>query len=197
MKRLLLAHISRGCDMLIFPYCPSSPAAPPSASEVKMLTAQCREALRDVGGMPIFFDLSSGDRMISQTESACLSALGSGGQALRPLFHWMETRIPRLYAGQPIGIIHGDLNVSNLITEGGDLRYILGWQRPMLAPLALEQALALRLAGYESEDGDWGKFATVCHILWYAWAYTHVLPIEGVRQTALKLADGFASPLAE
>ena len=30
----------------------------------------------------------------------------------------------------------GDLNVSNLITEGGDLRYILGWQRPMLAPLA-------------------------------------------------------------
>lgn len=157
MKRLLLAHISRGCDMLIFPYCPSSPAAPPSASEVKMLTAQCREALRDVGGMPIFFDLSSGDRMISQTESACLSALGSGGQALRPLFHWMETRIPRLYAGQPIGIIHGDLNVSNLITEGGDLRYILDWQRPMLAPLALEQALALRLAGYESEDGDWGS----------------------------------------
>ena len=121
--------------MLIFPYCPSSPAAPPSASEVKMLTAQCREALRDVGGIPIFFDLSSGDRMISQTESACLSALGSGGQALRPLFHWMETRIPRLYAGQPIGIIHGYLNVSNLITEGGDLRYILGWQRPMPAPL--------------------------------------------------------------
>lgn len=189
MKRLLLAHISRGCDMLIFPYCPSSPAAPPSASEVKMLTAQCREALRDVG--------STGDRMISQTESACLSALGSGGQALRPLFHWMETRIPSLYAGQPVGIIHGDLNVSNLITEGGDLRYILDWQRPMLAPLALEQALALRLAGYESEDGDWGKFATVCHILWYAWAYTHVLPIEGVRQTALKLADGFVSPLAE
>nr|WP_304578026.1 phosphotransferase [uncultured Acetatifactor sp.] len=183
--------------MLIFPYCPSSPAAPPSASEVKMLTAQCREALRDVGGMPIFFDLSSGDRMISQTESACLSALGSGGQALRPLFHWMETRIPRLYAGQPIGIIHGDFNVSNLITEGGDLRYILGWQRPMLAPLALEQALALRLAGYESEDGDWGKFATVCHILWHAWTYTHVLPIEGVRQMALKLADGFVSPLAE
>lgn len=59
------------------------------------------------------------------------------------------------------------------------------------------QAQALRLAGYESEDGGWGKFATVCHILWYAWAYTHVLPIEGVRQTALKLADGFASPLAE
>ena len=149
---------------------------------------------------------------------------------------------------QPIGIIHGDLNVSNLITEGGDLRYILGWQRPMLAPLALEQALALRLAGYESEDGrlmvdivfkdmgsvpayefdvpvmlvsltafiaiyeilmyvalalrlagyesedgDWGKFATVCHILWHAWTYTHVLPIEGVRQMALKLADGFVS----
>jgi hypothetical protein len=77
------------------------------------------------------------------------------------------------------------------------LRYILGWQRPMLAPLALEQALALRLAGYESEDGDWGKFATVCHILWHAWTYTHVLPIEGVRQMALKLADGFVSPLAE
>lgn len=195
---LLHAESCRGCDMLIFPYCPSSHAAAPSVSEVKQLSAQCREALRNVAGMPVFFDLSSPDEMIAQTESACLSALGNGWPeaGLSPLFRWMEAQIPRLYDGQPIGIIHGDVNASNLITEGGALRYILDWQRPMLAPLALEQALALRLAGYETEDGDWGKLATVCHLLWYAWAYAHVLPLEGVRQTALKLAGGLASGLS-
>ena len=89
--------------------------------------------------------------------------------------------------GQPVGIVHGDINESNLIRENHSLRYILDWQRPMLAPLALEQALALRLAGYQDEDKDWDNFALACHILWYSWSYVHVLPIESVQQIACEL----------
>lgn len=191
---LLHAETCRGCDMLIFPYCPPSDAVSLSASQVKALSGQCGELLRTAGEMPVFFDLSSADRMISQTEAACLSALGQEARqaGLSPLFHWMEAQVPRLYAGQPIGLVHGDIKEANLIREGGAIRYILDWQRPMLAPSALEQTLALLLAGYEPEDGDWGRMALACYVLWYAWAYTHVLPIEGVRQTVLKLIAGFS-----
>lgn len=190
---LLHGETCRGCDMMIFPYCPPSDAAVTSASQVMELSGQCGELLRAIGEMPVFFDLSSADRMISQTETACLSALDQADRqtGLSSLFRWMEAQVPRLYAGEPIGLVHGDINAGNLIREGGAVRYILDWQRPMLAPLALEQALALRLAGYKSEDRDWGHMALACHILWYAWAYVHVLPIEGVRQTVLKLIDGF------
>ena len=190
---LLHAETCRGCDMMIFPYCPPSDAVVPSASRVMELSRQCSDMLRAAGEMPAFFDLSSADRMISQTEAACLSALNQaeGQTMLSPLFRWMESQVPRLYAGQPIGMVHGDIQAANLITEGDAVRYILDWQRPMLAPLALEQALALRLGGYASEDRDWGHMALVCHILWYAWAYVHVLPIEGVRQTVLNLIAGF------
>ena len=147
--------------------------------------------------MPVFFDLSSADKIISQTESACLSASGSCAKepGLSPLFRWMETNVPLLYANQLIGIIHGDIHASNLVREDGALRYILDWQRPMLAPLALEQAIALRLAGYESEDKDWQNLASICQILWFAWAHAHVLPIEGVRQSMWKLISDFSDGL--
>lgn len=108
------------------------------------------------------------------------------------LLNWMETELPRLYAGQPVGAVHGDINMSNLIMEAGTVRYILDWQRPMLAPLPLEQALAMRLAGCPSKLKDWDLMALACHILWYAWAYIHVLPIESVQQTAYKLIAGFS-----
>jgi aminoglycoside phosphotransferase (APT) family kinase protein len=54
--------------------------------------------------------------MISQTESACLSASGNCVKepGLSALFRWMETNVPYLYADQPIRIIHGDIRASNL-----------------------------------------------------------------------------------
>lgn len=188
---LLYAESCRGCDMLVFPYCRSSSAAIPF--QAKTLANQCGELLQTVNDIPIFFDLSSADKMIAQTETACLALGGVRGPELSLLFNWMEAELPRLYTNQPVGIIHGDINLSNLIMEAGAVRYILDWQRPMLAPLALEQALAMRLAGCPSKAQSWDLLALTCHILWYAWAYTHVLPIKGVQEIVQKLMAEFST----
>ena len=52
-----------------------------------------------------------------------------------------------------------------------------------------------RIVGYESEDKDWQNLASICQILWFAWAYAHVLPIEGVRQSMWKLISDFSDGL--
>ncbi len=85
--------------------------------------------------------------------------------------------------------------MCSIVIEDGALRYILDWQRFMLAPLALEQAIALRLAGYESEDKDWQNLASICQILWFVWAHAHVLPIEGARHSMWKLISDFSDGL--
>lgn len=192
---LLHAESCNGCDMLIFPYVRSTSPAVSSPAQEEALVSQCGELLQTTHHMPVFFDLSSAKKMISLTKDACLAVGGVPEPELSSLFRWMEAELPRLYDGQPVGTIHGDLSPSNLILEGGAVRYILDWQRPLFAPLALEQALALRYAGYRIKVPGWDNMALICNILWFSWAYTHVLPIDGVQETARNLIAEFSKSL--
>jgi hypothetical protein len=62
--------------------------------------------------------------------------------------------------------------------EDGKPRYILDWQRPMKAPVLLENALAFRLAGHDAvkKYGDLGILAAVCHFIWYSYACNKFMP---------------------
>lgn len=191
---LLYAESCRGCDMLLFPYCPpSDETIDLSASALMKLTYQCSKWLQEIDSMPVFFDLFSPEKLILQTENVCRTTLEKRHPTeLSHFFNWLETQAPRFYANESIGYVHGDIHVSNLVWQSDTVRYILDWQRPMLAPLALEQALAFRLAGYNMPDKIWESLALVCHLLWFSWAYGHVLPIPPVQQTAEKLLQAWA-----
>jgi len=74
--------------------------------------------------------------------------------------------------------VHGDLTTTNILIENGKPRYILDWQRPMIAPVILESALAFRLAGYDAvkKYSDFGILALICHFIWYSYACKNFMP---------------------
>jgi aminoglycoside phosphotransferase (APT) family kinase protein len=129
--------------------------------------------------MPVFFDLSSVEKLAGMIDSVCAVFDGKAeDQNVALLKHWVSHSAHRCYDHQPIGNMHGDLTPENILLDNGQPRYVLDWQRPMIAPLALESAMALRLAGYDAVKryGDFGVFAVVFHFLWYAYICRKLLP---------------------
>jgi hypothetical protein len=144
----------------------------------------------------VFFDYSD----LSKFKLAVIEVLtileskGAKKQSLHILSKWLNENAASCYK-DCVGIIHGDLSGQNVLIEDDIPKFILDWQRPMYAPMLLENAIAFLLAGYNTVKyfGDFGKMALVCNIIWYAKAYSKWLPLKGVIDYAIKTLDEFAA----
>jgi hypothetical protein len=141
-----------------------------------------------VNDIPVFFDLSSPEKLQALTGEAC-TVLGNSQSDTSLLRKWVKEKSHNCYDDQEIGYVHGDLSGQNILVENGKPRYILDWQRPLLAPLKLENALAQLLAGHNvlQSYGDFGRMALLCQIIWYTTAYKKWIPFDPVLQNARKL----------
>ena len=99
----------------------------------------------------------------------------------------------------PVGFLHGDLKGENLMrTDPADMPEhqaagriaVLDWQRPMRAPLPLEEELSLLLSdrGGSGEGGETAFRALACFSLahWYALAFRRWIPYPFVGGMAAK-----------
>ena len=177
------------CDILVLPYlgCPALAEVPEYRLEQAVLSAS--RMIQEIPGMPVFFDLSSAEKLARVVDSVCACF---DENCVAMLKNWVREKAPVCYANQRVGNVHGDLTAANILIENGEPRYILDWQRPMAAPVGLESALAFRLAGHDAAAryGDLGILALVCHFVWYAYACAKFLPF--VFGTAEKLLLEFA-----
>lgn len=173
------------CDVMIFPYLDyPAPGAVPEAGLERIVTKISR-AIQSFSDMPVFLDISSEEKLTQIIDTVCVSFEGKDVGALK---RWVAEKARACYDKQQIGNVHGDLTASNILINNGGPRYILDWQRPMRAPVMLDSALALRLAGYDAVKryGAFGILAALCHFIWYSYAYINFMPFEGIYNIAHK-----------
>ena len=163
----------KNCDIMILPYCDYPPLGEVSEIELERIILNISRIIQDLSDMPVFFDLSSAEKLTKIIDYVCIIFEEKGeNQNVAVLKNWISKKSHYCYDNQQIGNVHGDLNAANILIENGEPRYILDWQRPMIAPVVLESALAFRLAGYDSvkKYGDFGILAIICHFIWYSYA---------------------------
>ena len=151
-------------------------------------------------GAPVFIDWTDRERFLEDLE-ADLAALVSGGgedpdlltgEERDELFYRIEGDAAVCWAEEiPVGLLHGDLKGDNLLVSGpgGSGVKVIDWQRPMRAPLPLEEELSLLLTRPEiPSSGPFHRLACAAEVHWYAWAWRTCLPWPFVRMTAVKYA---------
>ncbi len=175
-----------GWAALGLPYVEHKKYRPGSGDELREHTARWSKMLQELTDVPVYFDISTHDKFIELLENA-LGAFTEEDELLTSLHRWAEDSAKLCYRDQPVGLLHGDLTGDNIIAEGGELRYILDWQRPMRGPLALDTALALESAGFPlPEDDQFGRMARIFWGIWYSYARRCLLPFPDMLDTARK-----------
>jgi len=172
-------EIYLNCDIMVFP-CLNYPILENVSVDNLEATVLCvSNMIQGIDDMPVFFDVSSIEKLSRLVDSVC--TIFDDKDEVRNtalLKKWVSEKSGVCFENRHIGNVHGDLTASNILTDNGKPRYILDWQRPMKAPLALECALAYRLAGYDAVEkfGDFGLLAIICHFIWYAFACKNFIP---------------------
>ena len=167
------------CDILILPYLDYPVFGKTPESDWDRVITEINDMIQGCSGMPVFFDLSSVEKVMQIIDNV---GVIFHDKIEYQDFMTLKNQIPRLidvcYNTGKIGYVHGDLNPSNVLIENGKPRYILDWQRPMIAPVLLENALAFRLARYDAiaRYGEFGILAIICHFIWYSYACKKLLP---------------------
>lgn len=136
------------------------------------------------GEAPVFTDWRTHDRF-----AAALAEdypLFRGIERFEALAHWIETDAAACW-NAPVGLLHGDLKADNLL-RAEDAAILLDWQRPMRAPLPLEEELSLLLEGRSGEVSPCRTLACLATAHWYAWAWRTCLPYPFVKNQALTYA---------
>ena len=167
------------CDIMILPYLDYPTLESVSEIKLEQTVFNISRMIQGFSDMPIFFDLSSVEKLSQIIDTVCVCFEEKGeNKNIDILKKWISEKSHVCYDSQEIGNVHGDLTVTNILIENGELRYILDWQRPMKAPIILENALAFRLAGYNAVKryGDFGILALICHFIWYSYACVKFMP---------------------
>ncbi|MBQ3637783.1 MAG: aminoglycoside phosphotransferase family protein [Clostridia bacterium] len=196
------AKSAGGTEWLVLPYCPGK-AEDWTALSNEALRARVRElsaSFRPLDGAPVFIDWTDRGRFLEDLE-ADLAALVSGGgedpdlltgEERDELFRRIERDAAVCWSEEiPVGLLHGDLKGDNLLVSGpgGSNVKVIDWQRPMRAPLPLEEELSLLLTRPESRSsGSFHRLACAAEAHWYAWAWRTCLPWPFVRANAVKYA---------
>ncbi|MCL2058187.1 MAG: hypothetical protein FWH01_03880 [Oscillospiraceae bacterium] len=186
------------CDIMVLPYLDHPTLGEASETEFEKTISYISRLIQDIPDMPVFFDLSSVEKLAQIINLVCTIFEGKGEERnIAILQNWVSKRAHKCYDNQQIGNVHGDLGNTNILIENGMPRYILDWQRPMFAPVVLENALAYRLAGYDAvkKYGDLGILALICHFIWYSYACKEFMPF--VYNNAHKLLLEFISLVGE
>ena len=225
---LIYSGVYENCDIMIMPYLDYPPQSNVSEPELEQIILDISGIIQGFSDMPVFFDISSVDRLARLVETVCAGFIaggdsggggesgddietGSGGDNTNSrngghngfsgnidiLKKWITEKAYVCYDSRQIGYVHGDLTAANILTDNGKMRYILDWQRPMVAPVMLECALAFRLAGYDAgkKYSEFGLLATICHFIWYAYAYKKFIRYEFIYNHAKKLLSEFITSL--
>jgi hypothetical protein len=182
--------VYENCDLLLLPYvdCLRMDQLSLDAAKQASMVAQLNERIQILPNMPVFFDLSSMEKLLFLEAEAVqiLKRNGASAHALNLLDKWTASQAPACYRDSSTGNVHGDLSGQNVLIGPGGLLYILDWQRPLRAPKCLENALAKRLSGIKAHlpfDPFWGM-ALICEIIWYSFAYEKWLTADGVLEHA-------------
>ena len=167
------------CDILILPYLDFPTLGEVSDIELDQIVMGINSNIQNIPDMPIFFDLSSVEKLAQIIDSVCIIFEEKGEcQNIINLKKWIKSNAHACYSSSLIGTVHGDLTSSNILVDNGKIAFILDWQRPMKAPVLLEGALSYRLAGYDAvrKYGDFGILALICFFLWYSYACKKFMP---------------------
>jgi len=184
----------KNCDIMLMPYLDYTTLEKTCEIEYENIVLSVSRVIQDISDMPVYFDLSSVEKLENIIDAVCIIFENKGeDHNIAILRNWISKKAHNCYDNQQIGNVHGDLNKSNILTENGKLRYILDWQRPMVAPVILESALAFRLAGSAAvkKYDDFGILAVICHFIWYSFACKEFMPF--VYSNAYKLLLEFIS----
>ncbi|MBQ4350899.1 MAG: phosphotransferase [Clostridia bacterium] len=149
----------------------------------------CRIIARLDGDAPVFFDLSTPEKLADACRSILptLADAGWSEDARAGLLGWAEGEAKVCFES-PAALLHGDMKGENVIHAAGGV-ILLDWQRPIRGPEPLEEELALLLAGRESR-GPFARLAAFTLGYWYAWAYRTCLPYPFVCGMAGKYLRG-------
>ena len=178
----------KNCDIMIFPYLNYPTLGDVCENELEQVISSISCMIQNISDMPVFFDVSSVGKLEQIINEVCIIFEEKDeAQNTTVLKNWVSEKAYTCFLNQQIGNVHGDLTASNILTKNGKPQYILDWQRPMKAPVLLENALAFRLAGYDGvkKYGDFGLLAVVCHFIWYSYACNKFMPF--IYETANKL----------
>jgi hypothetical protein len=164
---------------MILPYLDYPMLGKVSEIELEKNVLNISHMIQHISDMPLFFDLSSTEKLAQIIDSVCIIFEDKNeNHNIAILKNWLDGKAHACYDNQQIGNVHGDLTVTNILMENGEPRYILDWQRPLSAPVMLENALAYRLAGHDAVKryGNFGILAAICVFLWYSYACINFMP---------------------
>jgi len=182
-KPFLVSPIYSGtyesCDILILPYLNYPTLGDVSENELDQIISNTNKMIQSISDMPTFYDLSSVDKLVKIVDTVSVNFEEKSTQKeLGILKKWISEKSHVCYDNRIIGNVHGDLIATNIMIEDGKPRYILDWQRPMTAPVLLENAIAFKLAGHDpvKKYGDLGILAVICQFIWFSYASIDLLP---------------------
>jgi len=191
LTRPIYTGTLENCTVLIMPFFDYPPldATDLSGADFEQIISDISTQIQTLGDIPVYFDISSQDKLIALTDGVCNVFQPDEVAAVKG---WVRNEAHVCYDKCAIGNVHGDLSLSNILAEDGRPRVIIDWQRPMKAPVLLESAIArLLLADCASaaaaELSGFDLLARLVHFVWYAHAYGTCLPIAGVLAQAKRL----------
>ncbi len=171
------------CGFLLLPWADGEPEVWDSLTdgEVRRRVRELSGVFQTFGDVPVWRSYTSEDDIRDTLADlrAVWPAEKSG--ALSTLEVWAE-RVGLPCLRRDTGLVHGDLKAENLV--GG---FVLDWQRPMRAPLFLEEETALLLSGRDGAGAE-ASFAAFVLAGWFARAYRRFLPWPFVRGEAVRYA---------
>ena len=198
MPPLIYTGVYENCDIMLMSYLDYPTLGNVSECELERIVLYISGIIQDFSDMPVFFDISSVERLKHIIETVCIGFdAGDDTQNIIALKKWISDNAYECYDNWQIGFVHGDLTAANILVDNGNPRYIIDWQRPMVAPVMLECAMAFRLAGYDAvkKFGEFGLLATICDFIWYAYAYKRFLRYEFIYNQAKKFLSEFTTLL--
>jgi Predicted aminoglycoside phosphotransferase len=199
ITEIIYAETLEGCDVMIMPYLENPPldVTDISGEEFDKIISDVSAQIQTLGDIPVYFDISTHGKLSALTDSVCDIFLPDD---VAVLMKWVAEKARGCYENQTIGNVHGDLSASNILTKDGKMRTIIDWQRPMKAPVMLENAIARLLLKSNgdakraaAEQNEFDKLAILVHFIWYSHAYKTCLPLNGVIAQAKRLLAEIAA----
>ena len=163
----------KNCDIMLFPYLAYPHIDITSEDHLNTLVTEISAVIQNISEMPVFFDISSPGKLMDLL-------MDLPGYEITFVLGWLNGKGRRCW-DSTVGNVHGDLTPGNILGEDGVIRYILDWQRPMKAPLLLENATAAYNAGYKNYKRykEYWILSVICRFLWFAYAHKRFLTKEG------------------
>ena len=147
----------------------------------------------DFSRAPVFTDWSTAARFADDLLKDIPALLSGGMENPEQISNWLDQEGRKCW-NSPVGLLHGDLKAENLLVTG-DGTVLLDWQRPLRAPLPLEESLSILLergipeASGSSETAVFDSLACFYLAHWYAWAWRTCLPYPFVLKQAVIYAS--------